>query len=134
MRRKRDLRVADYLGHMLDAIQRIEAYAQTVPDQAAFLSAAIVQDAVIRNLEVIGEAANNVRTADPGFAVKYPKIPWDLIYGMRNRISHGYFDINLEVVWHTVKDDLPKLHKEIKALLGSLSAAVPEQHETPPKL
>ncbi len=134
MKRKRDLRIADYLGHMLDAIQRIETYIQTVPDQSAFLSAAIVQDAVIRNLEVVGEAANNVRTADPDFASKYPAIPWDLIYGMRNRISHGYFDINLEVVWHTVKDDLPKLHLEITALLGLLGAGPQEQHETPPKL
>ncbi len=134
MKHKRDLRIADYLGHMLDAIQRIETYVQTVPDEAAFLSAAIVQDAVIRNLEVVGEAANNVRNADPAFASKYPTIPWDLIYGMRNRISHGYFDINLEVVWHTVKDDLPKLHVEITTLLGLLGAGTPGPHEPPPKL
>lgn len=122
MTQKRELRTADYLHHILEAIERIERYTNSILDESAFMSAAIVQDAVIRNLEVIGEAANNVRSTDPAFAAEHPAIPWDLIYGMRNRITHGYFDINLEVVWRTLKEDIPKLRVEIVALLGSSGA------------
>ena len=122
---KDQLRIADYLSHILDAIQRIEHYLGSVAHQTAFMSDTLVQDAVIRNLEVIGEAANNVRSADPDFAARHPAIPWDLIYGMRNRISHGYFDINLEVVWQTVRQDLPALKAQVAALLEKMPGFPP---------
>lgn len=128
MTRKHELRVSDYLEHILDAIQRIERYVEPIRDEREFISAFIVQDAVIRNLEVIGEAANNVREADADYVAQHPSIPWDLIYGMRNRIFHGYFDINLDVVWQTIKDDLPKLRAQIRALLDSPSARAAKPH------
>lgn len=118
MSRNKAFRVPDYLQHILDAIRRIERYVESIANVAEFSAATMVQDAVIRNLEVIGEAANNVRSADPNFAAERPAIPWELIYSMRNRISHGYFDINLEVVWRTVQDDLPKLRAQIDALVA----------------
>jgi uncharacterized protein with HEPN domain len=121
MTRKRQLRAADYLEHILEAIQRIENYVAALPDERAFSSNNLVQDAVIRNLELIGEAAHKARTANPELATRDPSIPWNLIYGMRNRILHGYFDINLEVVWRTVKNDLPPLRDQLHKLLQTSS-------------
>lgn len=117
MSRKRALRVPDYLEHMLDAISRIQDYVSQVGNEREFQSNHLVQDAVVRNLEVLGEAAQNIKVADPDFARRNSEVPWDLIYGMRNRIIHGYFDINLEVVWQTVNSDLPTLYNQIETLL-----------------
>ena len=114
------LRVRDYLDHMLDAIARIDRYVADVVDVDDFKRRTIVHDAVVRNLEIIGEAARNVRSADPAFAADNATIPWAAMAGMRNRITHGYFDINLGVVWQTVRNDLPHLRNEITALLRSL--------------
>lgn len=70
---------------------------------------------------MIGEAANKIRTAAPDFAAQYPEIPWDLIYGMRNRIVHDYFEVDLEVVWRTIKQDLPSLRQRVFAALPESS-------------
>ncbi|ADN34992.1 protein of unknown function DUF86 [Methanolacinia petrolearia DSM 11571] len=70
--------------------------------------------ALIRLLEIIGEAANLV-SAD--FQEKYPAIPWKHMISMRNRLIHGYFDINYDIVWDTVKNDLPPLIKSLKQAL-----------------
>lgn len=83
------LRIPDYLGHILLAIQRIERHTSHI-DQASFLSSELIQDAVIRNLELIGEAANNIQRADADFANSHPTIPWRVMYAMRNRLSHAY--------------------------------------------
>jgi uncharacterized protein with HEPN domain len=114
------LRVRDYLDHMLDAIERIERYVADVVDVDDFRRRTIVHDAVVRNLEIIGEAARNVRTVDPEFVATHATIPWAAMSGMRNRITHGYFDINLSVVWQTVRNDVPGLRTEIAALARSL--------------
>jgi uncharacterized protein with HEPN domain len=115
MNRKRELRVTDYLQHILDAIERIESYLAD-SDEQTFAQSFMAQDAVIRNLEIIGEAAINIRSLDAATAGKYPE--WDQICGMRNRLIHGYFDINLEVVWRTVQNDLPKFRKHVKSILA----------------
>lgn len=72
---------------------------------------------MIRSIEIIGEAANKVRTADPDFAARHPQIPWNVMYGMRNRIVHDYFEVDLQVVWQTVQQDLPGLRELIVPLL-----------------
>ena len=113
------LRVRDYLEHMLDAIERIERYVADVVDVEEFKRRSIVHDAVVRNLEIIGEAARNIRSADPEFVASHSMVPWAAMSGMRNRITHGYFDINLGVVWQTVRNDLPRLNDEIAALVRS---------------
>lgn len=114
MSRKRELRVTDYFQHILDAIERIESYLAG-GDEKTFAQSFMAQDAVIRNLEIIGEAAINIRSLDADTAAQYPA--WDQICGMRNRLTHGYFDINLEVVWRTTQSDLPKLRQHVKSIL-----------------
>lgn len=86
-------------------------------DFAAFEHDTRTQDAVIRSIEIVGEAANKVRTADPDFAARHSVVPWELMYGMRNRIVHDYFEVDLEIVWQTVRRDLPTLRDQIEALL-----------------
>jgi uncharacterized protein with HEPN domain len=61
---------------------------------------------VIRSIEIIGEAANKTRLADPEFAARFSQVTWDVIYGMRNRIVHDYFEVDLEIVWQTVQTGL----------------------------
>jgi uncharacterized protein with HEPN domain len=79
-----------------------------------FLSSELIQDAVIRNLEIIGEAANNVLREDASFATKHADIPWQVMYAMRNRLSHAYDKVDLEIVWKTIQRDLPELYQLIK--------------------
>lgn len=117
----RELRTADYLDPMLDAMSRVETYVAGVADASAFAQQQIVHDAVVRNLEIIGEAARNVRRFDADFVARHDSAPWAAVCGMRNRITHGYFDINLTVVWQTVRNDLPDLRDKIAVARSSLS-------------
>jgi uncharacterized protein with HEPN domain len=116
----KQLRVPDYLGHILLAIERIERYTEDM-DEQAFLVDELVQDAVIRNIEVIGEAANNIERADAGFAQQYPELPLAVAYKMRNRVAHGYFKIDLELVWKTVQNDLPVLAEQVRNVSALLT-------------
>lgn len=109
------LRVPDYLAHILDAIERIEEYVSDM-DEMAFLDSKLVQDAVVRNIEIIGEASNNIQRVDPAFAAQHDNIPWQVMYAMRNRVSHGYDKVDFEMVWKTICNDLPDLYKLVKAL------------------
>jgi uncharacterized protein with HEPN domain len=90
--KKSDLRVADYIDHMLNAIDRIRCYTQGMSD-SAFLADEWVQDTVIRNLGIVGEAARNIERDHPAFAVAHADVPWEEMYLMRNRIAHGYFPV-----------------------------------------
>lgn len=107
------LRVPDYLGHILKAIERIDRYTANL-DEVGFLASELVQDAVIRNFEIIGEACNNIEKHFPEFAAQHDDIPWLVMYTMRNRVSHGYFKVDLEIVWKTIHRDLPGLHAQIR--------------------
>lgn len=111
-------RVHDYLRHILQAIGRIRAYVKD-ENEASFLRDEKTQDAVIRNIEIIGEASRNVERADSAFAREHQEIPWPVLYAMRNRVSHGYFDVDLNIVWQTVQADLPVLEEQIHALVQS---------------
>ena len=112
-------RLPDYLGHILEAIERIQRYVKDI-DEAAFLASQIVQDAVIRNLEVVGEASRNIERAHPDFAAAHPELPLTLANDMRNALSHGYFKVDLEIVWKTIRSDLPPLHALVNALREGL--------------
>jgi uncharacterized protein with HEPN domain len=113
------LRERDYLKHMLDAVQQIRQY--TLGKTAEnFRGDRLLQDAVVRNIEVLGEASKNLLNAVPDAASRYPRIPFAEIYAMRNQLSHGYFTIDLDVVWNSIQHDIPELQRELQsALLGS---------------
>lgn len=110
------LRVADYLGHILEAIERIGEYTEDV-DEIGFLENTLIQDAVLRNIEIIGEAARNIERTAPDFAELHSEVPWAVIYTMRNRIAHGYFKVDLEIVWRTIQTDLPDLANAVGKLV-----------------
>jgi uncharacterized protein with HEPN domain len=114
---KRDaLRVNDYLEHMLEAIQRIGRYTDNI-SEVIFLEDEKTQDAVIRNFEIIGEAARNIEQYHTDFAKTHAHIPWSDAYQLRNQVAHGYFKVDLEIVWRTIHTDLPQLAKQIQTLL-----------------
>lgn len=109
-------RLTDYLEHIVQAIDRIQQYIEDI-DEVAFIQDCRTQDAVIRNLEIIGEASNNIEKRFPDFAAKHTEVPWVVAYEMRNVLAHGYFQVDLSVVWRTLEVDLPQLDGQIKALL-----------------
>ena len=113
-------RLPDYLGHILEAIERIHSYVEDV-DEVGFLSSKIIQDAVIRNLEVIGEASRNIERVHPEFAAAHPELPLALANDMRNALAHGYFKVDLEIVWQTIQSNLPDLHTQITEVSATLS-------------
>ena len=108
-------RLADYLQHILEAIERINSYTDDI-DEQSFLNTPLIQDAVIRNLEIIGEASNSIEKHYPEFAALHHQIPFAFAYQMRNAIAHGYFKVDLELVWKTVQRDLPDFYQQIQNL------------------
>ena len=112
---KKALRVQDYIEHMLGAIERIESYVDGL-DQATFEKNTLVQDAVIRNFEIIGEAANKIQTTDPSFAQSHPQLRLDLAYRMRNALIHGYDSVNVSTIWNTIQSDLPTLRHQLTTI------------------
>lgn len=101
-------RVADYLDHIEQAALDARAFVMEM-SREAFLSDRRTQQAVVMSLLIIGEAATKVMDTAPDFASRHTSVPWRAMRGMRNRIAHGYFDINLDVVWQTVQTALPDL-------------------------
>ncbi len=79
-----------------------------------FSQTRIVQQATVRNFEIIGEA---VQKLSPEFKARYPTIPWNKIVAMRNKMIHEYFGLKLDVIWKTIQDDLPILKKELEQVL-----------------
>jgi uncharacterized protein with HEPN domain len=102
-----------YLLHILDAIDLIEEYTRGMSENEFFANS-MAHDAVIRQLEIIGEAARNVSDE---FQEKHHTLPWMKMIGIRNKIIHEYFNVNYAIVWDTAKDDLPSLKKLIKKLI-----------------
>lgn len=112
-------RLADYLDHILKAIERIDQYTEDM-DELAFLNNSLVQDAVIRNIEIIGEASNNIEKRYPEFALQHPELPLSFAYQMRNAVAHGYFKVDFEIVWKTIQSDLPELYRQVRAIVASV--------------
>ena len=115
MSRANALRVADYLQHILEAVGNIQEYTVGM-SLAAFMADRKTCDAVIRNLEVIGEACNNIARNHPDFAAQHSSVPWGFAYEMRNALAHGYFTVDLAIVWQTIQNDLPSLQMQVSAL------------------
>lgn len=102
------------LRDILDAINQIEAYLAGV-SFGVFCETPLLQDGVMHRLEIIGEASRNLSDA---FLDQHSDIPWQDIIGMRNRIAHAYFAVDLRAVWDTAMTDIPTLKKWIKRVLG----------------
>jgi len=117
-------RLSDYLEHILEAIERISRYTEDM-DEPAFLMNNMAQDAVIRNLEIIGEASHNIEDHFPEFAAAHPDVPLASAYQMRNAVAHGYFKVDLEIVWKTVQNDLSGLTAQVCSLLQELTRSPP---------
>lgn len=117
MNRANPQRCTDYLRHIVEAVDTIQAYTLGM-DAAAFIADRKTCDAVIRNIEIIGEACNNVIKHHEAFAAAQPSIPWGFAYEMRNALSHGYFNVDNAIVWQTVQHDLPKLRLQVASLLS----------------
>ena len=106
------LRLGDYLGHILEAISQIQNYCEDL-DEITFLKNRMIQDAVIRNFEIIGEASKNVERVAPEFVAAHPDLPLAFAYDMRNLLAHGYYKVDVAVVWKTIERDLPFLQQQV---------------------
>jgi uncharacterized protein with HEPN domain len=102
----------DLLSDIREAAQRIATYTAGMTYDA-FLGDTKTQDAVIRNLEIIGEATKNLSR---DLRAKYPDLPWKGMAGVRDRLIHHYFGVNLDIVWQIVSAELPEVVAEVEAI------------------
>ena len=102
------------LGDMLESALKIKRYVEGM-DYESFISDEKTVDAVVRNFEIIGEAANRI---DPDFKIRYPELEWKRIRGFRNRIIHEYFGIDFEIVWTIIEEDIDNLIDWLEVLVN----------------
>lgn len=95
--------------HILSSIDRIEQYTIEMTEQQ-FLDNFLVQDGVMRNIEIIAEASKKIPEE---IRNKFPEIPWREIMAMRNKIIHEYFGVDLQTIWNVIQEDLPKLKIQV---------------------
>lgn len=107
---KRD--VGLFIEDMLSSIENIEEFSKSL-DKEKFSKDTLRQSAIIRQLEIIGEAVKNIPSS---FRERYPRVAWKDIAGLRDILSHAYFGVNLDRVWRIIEADLPKLKEEISRI------------------
>jgi uncharacterized protein with HEPN domain len=105
-----------YLRHILDAIAKVETYLQD-KDEMAFSQETLIQDAVIRQIEIMGEATKRLSR---DLRAKYEQPSWQDIAGMRDKLIHDYFGVDIGQVWLTATEDLPLLKAEVERILAEL--------------
>jgi uncharacterized protein with HEPN domain len=101
-----------YIEHILNCIEKVLAFTKGM-NRGDFISNIPIQDAVIRNIEVIGEATKKLSKST---TEKHPDIPWTDMAGMRDKLIHDYFDVDIEVVWNTIEKDIPLLKEMISKI------------------
>lgn len=106
-----------YLRHILDAIQDVHRYLEPLPSLESFCADDLRVNAVIRLLEVIGEASAHV---SPSLRSMHSDVPWEQIIAMRNRLIHEYFGVDEELVWKVCKEELPILQGRLHTVLQKL--------------
>jgi uncharacterized protein with HEPN domain len=117
---------ADYLGHILRAGREAVEFCDGMTFEA-FREDRRTQQAVVMSLIVMGEAVVQLQRVDADFLERHPALPWRAMRGVRNHLVHGYFDINLDLVWMTVTRDLPPVIAGVEALVGgSIGPLAPE--------
>jgi uncharacterized protein with HEPN domain len=104
--------IPQLLDDMLDSARAISEYTHGLTE-AAFQSNRMAQDAVIRRFEILGEAANQV---PEDYRRQHPEIPWGFMAGMRNRLIHGYFLVDFDILWNTIQNDIPPLETSLRLL------------------
>ncbi|MHB8645207.1 MAG: HepT-like ribonuclease domain-containing protein [Thermomicrobiales bacterium] len=112
-----------YLTHILESIVRVEEY--TRAGRGDFFASTFTQDATLRNLQIMAESTQRLSTATK---IRHPEIPWREIAGFRNKITHGYFDINLEIVWDVVERFLPPLKHCVTTIIAERYGADFDAH------
>jgi uncharacterized protein with HEPN domain len=111
------------LRHIHDSIAKIEYLARMLQSQDNFETKWIEQDAIIRNLEIIGEATINI---PDDLKRNYPDVPWKEIKGMRNFVTHQYFGVELNEIWRTVINDIPLLKNQIHKIIEDIKNSCTE--------
>jgi len=109
--------ILDYLEDISNAIMDIRSFVHDMSADA-FIADKKTVNAVVRSLEVIGEATSKI---PKDIRVRYPDVPWEEIIGMRNRLIHEYFGVDLDIVWQTIQDDLVPLETAVRTMLDELS-------------
>ena len=114
----------EFLYDIQEAVRRIKAYTHEMTYEG-FLADTRTQDAVIRNLEIVGEATKKLSA---GLRSQYPNVPWKEMAGARDRLIHGYFGVDIEVVWKISIAELPNLTLQIAKILCNTSTANEENN------
>ena len=114
-----------FINHIFDSIKSIESFSKGL-SKSEFFKDEIRQNAIIRKLEIIGEATKNLNSE---FRSKYPQVEWQKISGLRDKLIHDYFGINLERIWNIMEKDLPNLKITIQNILNGAKKALEENKD-----
>lgn len=115
----KNVRLNDYLNHIVTAIERIEEY--TIDGKDKFYESSLIQDAVMRNLEIVGEASTKIKKKYPEVISSNLDIPFRSATEMRNVLSHEYFNIDVDILWMAISRDISKLKEQVQCLQKNIN-------------